>query len=57
MHGRRPTKTLICCITFRRKPDDPKYMAARAEFIRMIGVTVLRLGGPEPVIECAMPTG
>ena len=57
VRGHRPTRTLVVCIPFLPKPDDLEYMAARADFIRMMGVTVLRIGGPVPGIESAMPTG
>jgi hypothetical protein len=57
VRGRRPTRSLVVCVTFPPKPDDPKYMAARAEFIRMIGISVVAHGEPEPVVESAIPTG
>jgi hypothetical protein len=46
--GTAPKKTLIYGYTFNQKPNDAKYTAARAEFIRLMGATGL---GQEPGTE------
>lgn len=46
--GAAPKRTLIYGYTFNAKPNDAKYTAARAEFIRLMGATGL---GQEPGSE------
>ena len=57
VRGKPPRRTLILGYTFWEWPDDAEYMAARAEFIRMMGLTGFTHGDQGALIETDMPTG
>ena len=44
VRGQAPRRTLVICYSFDERPDDPKYTAARDEFIQMMGLTGLAKG-------------
>jgi len=52
--GKLPLRTLIYCYTFDPRPDDPKYTAARHEFIQLFGISEIDLSAP---VKNSLPAG
>ncbi len=57
VHGKPPQRTLIYGYTFDPRPENPKYTAAREEFIRLIGATAFVRDATEDIAESGLVRG
>ena len=57
VRGTAPTRTLIYGSTFDPRPDNAKYTAALAEFLRLAGPTALNRTGPRDIDRTGLVRG
>ncbi len=47
VQGKRPQRSIVYCLTFAEKPDDPEYTALRNRFLELLPVTETKLEQPK----------